>query len=38
MRPFHDIALDENGTGIDLILMPGVAFDQNRNRIGHGKG
>lgn len=24
--------------GLDLILMPGVAFDQNRNRIGHGKG
>ncbi|CEG69819.1 Putative 5-formyltetrahydrofolate cyclo-ligase [Rhizopus microsporus] len=24
--------------GLDLVLMPGVAFDQNRNRIGHGKG
>jgi 5-formyltetrahydrofolate cyclo-ligase len=31
-------ALDEDGNGLDLILVPGVAFDQNRNRIGHGKG
>ncbi|KAI8076526.1 5-formyltetrahydrofolate cyclo-ligase [Gilbertella persicaria] len=29
-------ALDSSG--LDLILVPGVAFDQNRNRIGHGKG
>ncbi|KAI8099371.1 5-formyltetrahydrofolate cyclo-ligase [Halteromyces radiatus] len=24
--------------GLDLILVPGVAFDQEKNRIGHGKG
>ncbi|EIE85082.1 5-formyltetrahydrofolate cyclo-ligase [Rhizopus delemar RA 99-880] len=28
----------ETKEGLDLILVPGVAFDQNRNRIGHGKG
>ncbi|KAI8979842.1 5-formyltetrahydrofolate cyclo-ligase [Mycotypha africana] len=32
-------ALDmEKGSGLDLILMPGVAFDKEKNRIGHGKG
>ncbi|KAI8873273.1 5-formyltetrahydrofolate cyclo-ligase [Ramicandelaber brevisporus] len=42
----HDIALkvkqSEDGTsevlGLDLIVMPGFAFDKNRNRLGHGKG
>ncbi|GAA5814298.1 hypothetical protein MFLAVUS_007792 [Mucor flavus] len=29
-------ALD--GAGLDLILVPGVAFDKTKNRIGHGKG
>ncbi|KAI8887890.1 5-formyltetrahydrofolate cyclo-ligase [Backusella circina FSU 941] len=29
-------ALDKDG--LDLILVPGVAFDQEKNRIGHGKG
>ena len=32
-------ALDDNyGNGLDLILVPGVAFDEEKNRIGHGKG
>ncbi|KAI9486751.1 MAG: 5-formyltetrahydrofolate cyclo-ligase [Benjaminiella poitrasii] len=31
-------ALDENGSGLDIILIPGVAFDKDKNRIGHGKG
>jgi 5-formyltetrahydrofolate cyclo-ligase len=31
--------LDDNyGNGLDLILVPGVAFDEEKNRIGHGKG
>lgn len=30
------VALDR--AGLDLILVPGVAFDKNKNRIGHGKG
>ncbi|SAM06231.1 hypothetical protein [Absidia glauca] len=37
--PLHQVrenALDVNG--LDLILVPGVAFDSDRNRIGHGKG
>ncbi|KAF2155037.1 nagb/rpia/CoA transferase-like protein [Myriangium duriaei CBS 260.36] len=29
---------DCQGRGLDLVLMPAVAFDQNFNRLGHGKG
>ena len=32
----HDDGIRE--TGLDLIVMPGVAFDKNLQRIGHGKG
>lgn len=35
LEPISDeVAQDENG----LMLMPGVAFDLNKNRIGYGKG
>ena len=32
----ESIALE--GDGLDIVLMPGVAFDRQMNRIGHGKG
>ncbi|KXS20857.1 5,10-methenyltetrahydrofolate synthetase [Gonapodya prolifera JEL478] len=28
----------ESGEKLDLVLVPGVAFDSHRNRLGHGKG
>ena len=28
----------EKGSGLDLIVMPGVVFDKSRRRLGHGKG
>lgn len=28
----------EKGSGLDMIVMPGVAFDKSRRRLGHGKG
>ncbi|CAO0794412.1 unnamed protein product [Mucor circinelloides] len=37
-QPRSDAIDDNYGNGLDLILVPGVAFDKERNRIGHGKG
>ncbi|KAI8640709.1 5-formyltetrahydrofolate cyclo-ligase-like protein [Parasitella parasitica] len=37
-QPRADAIDDNYGNGLDLILVPGVAFDKARNRIGHGKG
>ncbi|CAG8724264.1 11457_t:CDS:2 [Dentiscutata erythropus] len=36
-EPDHDQNRDI-ATQLDLIIMPGLAFDLNRNRLGHGKG
>ncbi|KAI8339361.1 5-formyltetrahydrofolate cyclo-ligase [Chlamydoabsidia padenii] len=36
LNQVRENALDVNG--LDLILVPGVAFDTDKNRIGHGKG
>ena len=32
------LALDHAGEGLDLIIMPGIAFDDNGGRLGRGKG
>ncbi|CEP13330.1 hypothetical protein [Parasitella parasitica] len=37
-QPRADAIDDNYGNGLDLILVPGVAFDKAKNRIGHGKG
>ncbi|KAG9022926.1 5,10-methenyltetrahydrofolate synthetase [Tulasnella sp. JGI-2019a] len=34
----RESATDKNSSGIDLVLMPGVAFDKGFSRIGYGKG
>ncbi|KAG8846976.1 5,10-methenyltetrahydrofolate synthetase [Tulasnella sp. 330] len=34
----RESATDESSSGIDLVLMPGVAFDKGFSRIGYGKG
>lgn len=38
--PLEDIGLREDGVvaGIDIVLVPGVAFDRNCGRLGHGRG
>ncbi|RHZ88026.1 hypothetical protein Glove_26g94 [Diversispora epigaea] len=36
-EPSHDYNY-EIATELDLIIMPGLAFDLQRNRLGHGKG
>jgi 5-formyltetrahydrofolate cyclo-ligase len=30
--------IDAAGEGLDIIIMPGMAFDQSLERLGHGKG
>ena len=31
-------ALSSDSEGVDLILLPAVAYDSTRTRLGHGKG
>jgi len=38
MEPKHDILMKANIENIDLIIVPGVVFDENCNRIGFGAG
>lgn len=39
MRLFSPLGLnDTTKEGLDLILMPGLAFDRHLNRLGHGRG
>jgi 5-formyltetrahydrofolate cyclo-ligase len=35
---FLRTALESDSAGLDMIVIPGVAFDRDLNRIGHGKG
>ncbi|ORY91901.1 hypothetical protein BCR43DRAFT_478955 [Syncephalastrum racemosum] len=39
-EPPHDTPMENafDHEGLDLILVPAMGFDENRNRIGHGKG
>lgn len=33
-----ELAVDDGGSGLDLVVMPGLAFDEQLRRLGHGKG
>ncbi|KAF9344540.1 hypothetical protein BGX34_005565, partial [Mortierella sp. NVP85] len=35
---FDDLRENETDHGLDLIVMPGLAFDQEGTRLGHGRG